>query len=226
MEKLQLYIVPFAGGCSYSFKHIVPLLEDVFEVHAWDGPGKGVNSGQVKNEHFMDEARSFADYVKEHSRGRQYCTWGYSCGGLICYEAMRLLQAQGIPMPKRVFLSAVRPAAEFITPDTKPMTDEELLSFLNDMSVGDNTISLLKNIDDIRRDMELASDYRYMDTGKVDAPASVMYADDDFVTETGVKNWKNYFTGEVSFAVFHGRHFFYRYQPQELADYIKSQGSQ
>ena len=118
----------------------------------------------------MDEARAFADYVKEHSRNRIYYTWGYSCGGLICYEAMRLIQAEGIPMPKLVFLSAVRPAAEFITPDTKPMTDEELLSFLNDMSVGDNSISLLKNIDDIRRDMELASDYSYVDSGKVNTP--------------------------------------------------------
>ena len=220
MEKMQLYLVPFAGGSSYSFKKMAEFLSPHFEFHPWDGPGKGVNSAGHKNTRFDDEVRCFADYVKEHSRGRSYCTWGYSCGGLICYEAMHLLQSEGIPLPKRVFLSAVRPAAEFITPDTGPLNNDELISFLKNMSVGDNTVSLLKNIEDIRIDMELASDYRYEDRGKVNTPASVMYADDDFVTETGVTNWENYFTGRVNFAQFHGKHFFYRHQPKELAEFI------
>ena len=47
-----------------------------------------------------------------------------------------------------------------------------------------------------------------------------MYADDDFVTETGVTNWENYFTGMVSYGEFHGRHFFYRYQAEKVVDFI------
>ncbi|MBR5337083.1 MAG: thioesterase [Lachnospiraceae bacterium] len=220
MSKPQLYLVPFAGGSSYSFKHILPMLEKDFEVHAWDGPGKGVNSDQPKNKRFDDEVRAFADYVKAHNKGREYYAWGYSCGGLICYEAMRLIQSEGHPLPKRVFLSAVRPAAEFVTPDTGPLNDEKLLDILVEMSGAGNKDALLERIDNTREDMELASDYRYRDTGKVNAPASVMYADDDVVTASGVTNWENYFTGPVNYGEFHGKHFFYKYQPEKLVDFI------
>ncbi len=220
MSKLQLFIVPFAGGSSYSFKHIKALLEDHLEVHAWDGPGKGVNAGGVKNTRFDDEVRDFADYVREHSKGREYAAWGYSCGGLICYEAMRLIQADGLSLPKRVFLSAVRPAAEFVSPNVPSLDDDNLMIILNRMSGGDRSEELRERMGSIREDMILARDYIYKDTGKVNTPASVMYADDDEVTALGVSNWKDYFTGDVNFAAFHGKHFFYRHQPKELAGFI------
>ncbi len=220
MEKLQLFIVPFAGGSSYSFKHISELLSDHLEVIAWDGPGKGVNAGGVKNTHFDDEVRDFAEYVKEHSRGREYAAWGYSCGGLICYEAMRIIQKEGLPLPKRVFLSAVRPAAEFVSPNVPSLDDDNLMVILNRMSDGDRSEELRSKISNIREDMELARDYKYKDTGKVNTPASVMFADDDEVTASGVDNWVNYFNGPVNFAQFHGKHFFYRHQPKELAEFI------
>lgn len=220
MSKPQLFIVPFAGGSSFSFKHIIPGLEKVFEVHAWDGPGKGLNSGKPKNTRFDDEVRDFAEYVIENSRGREYFAWGYSCGGLICYEAIRLIQQRGLPLPKRVFLAAVRPAAEFVSPNAGALSDDRMMEILLRMSGNEDRDALCARMDSIREDMELARDYRYRDTGRVNTPASVMYADDDVVTASGVENWDHYFTGPVSYGRFHGHHFFYKHEPERIVDFI------
>jgi|GEM_PF-2766682 len=219
----KLYVVPFAGGSSYSFKHMKELLKGDVDLIAWDGKGKGVNADIPPNTEFKDEIDDFANFLKEQYDGNPYAVWGYSCGGLISYEACHVLQKDGFPMPERLFLAAVKPAAEFISPYREPITDELVMKHIMEMNDITDPTPIMKNIEEIKSGMMFAAKYRYEDKGPLHIPASIMTADDDFVTKSGVSNWSNYFTEDVNYETFHGHHFFYRKQPAKVAEFIKSQ---
>ena len=221
MSKTKLLLVPFAGGCSYNFKSIFKLLSENFDCICFDSHGHGINAHLPFNTSFQQEKTEYINFIKNNTNDEDYVAWGYSFGGIITFEALRDLQNEGYPLPKKLFLSGVKPPAEFVTPDTKPMSDQDLLPFLLSMNENQDPESGLKYVGDIRPALEICSDYKFQNAEtKLKVDTCIMTADRDVVTQDGVDNWVHYIDGNVTFGHFKGKHFFYRQDTDNVVNFI------
>lgn len=221
MNKTKLLLVPFAGGCSYNFKKIFENLSQNFDCMCFDSQGHGINAKKPFNTSFEEEKQEFIQFIKTNVNDEPYVVWGYSFGGIIAFEALRTLQSMNFKMPQKLFLSGVRPPAEFVTPDTKPMSDEDLLPFLLSMNENQDPEGVLKYIGDIRPALEICSDYHFENNNyKLKVDTCIMTADEDVVTADGVDNWVDYIDGVVKFGHFKGKHFFYRQDTDNVVKFI------
>lgn len=125
MKRIQLFILPYAGGRSDSFKPLVDQLDDNIEAIPIEYSGRG----QRASEGYIDDYQKFLEDVIYNIAIRRntnlpYALFGYSMGAAFVYEiASQQLLDQ---LPTHLFYGGRACIAEC---PVKDMTNEEFMEY-------------------------------------------------------------------------------------------------
>ena len=157
-----------------------------------------------------------------------YALFGYSMGSITLVEVLKRIIADGIKLPKHVFLSAHEPHTKS---ELFGFTDNELDEWVKNRTIKFGAVpeKLLKNnvfwrmyLPIYRADYMIIGKYEFENLNlQTDISATVFYSETD-TPKKEMELWKNYFIGNCDFYQFEGMHFFIREHHQEMARIIEN----
>jgi external thioesterase TEII len=222
MRKVQLFLLHFAGGNSYSFQFINPMLSN-FELIPLELPGRGRRMAEPILRDFFEAADDIYRQLNEKLVGDKYLIYGHSMGAFLGMRVAAMMDKVGKP-PAYLFVSGnpgpgiEREEKDYLLPD------DEFVQMLKEM--GGLSPELLENqelldffLPIIRADFEV--------TGKIDPPAeepinapiyAMMGSDEDEVED--IDNWKRFSKVLCETEVMPGDHFFIHKHAQKIAKLI------
>ncbi len=227
-RKPQMFCFTFAGGTAAFFEEIGRDLPEMDWV-----PLEYAGHGTRRKEPFYESFDQLTDdlypRLREAYAGGAYALFGYSMGSIALAEILKRILAEGdMAPPARVFLAAHEPHAKA---ELEGFSPEELDEWVKERTVrfGDIPEKLIHNasfwrmyLPLYRADYTMIGKYRFDTLSlRTEVPATVFYSETD-TPRREMELWRNYFTGECTFAGFSGRHFFIREHHREMAGMIRS----
>lgn len=229
---MQVFILPFAGGNSYSFHFLKPHFDSANEIHVLELPGRGKRMGE-KLLKTSDEA--IEDYYLQIQRLRinrntPYVIYGHSMGTLLGLAVVRKLEELADPPLRFVGTGSAGPG---ITQDLDiirhQMDDHQLKEEL--IRLGGASKELLDNQEmfeffskPIRSDFEILYKPISWDKIVIQTTALFVMGNGEMFTNK-IRNWKNYTIGPTHFAFLPGDHFFIHKYPEAIAALIEDGAS-
>lgn len=211
------FLIPFAGGSSYSFKQYVKNSHELDFV-LLDYPGKGQRVREcfasTMNELVEDIYSQIASYIRKHEV-KEYLLWGHSMGGSIVYEVTLLLLNRKEPAPKYIVISGTPPPT-FDNRDelkAKIKSKSEFLAYLSSFGLISD-VEMMKRPVFARLIEASMNDYRiltnYIPSKDVieNVDGLMLYGKDDNLFTTDWRDWKRFFGINCLVYEYPGKHFF------------------
>lgn len=225
-NKIQLFMLHFSGGNSYSFQFLKPHLLVSFDFHSLELPGRGK---RIKEELLLTESDAITDLVTQiiSLRNRQpYLIFGHSMGASLGLKVARKLEELGDP-PKQLIVAGNAGPGIGVEKLRSTLTDDELKKELK--SLGGASDEVLDN-DDLFNFFApiLRSDFKVLECSeklppgfKLRLPITAIMGDKEEYSED-IENWKNFTLKEFKFYLLPGNHFFIYDNPTDLMKIIKN----
>src|ERR1043166_1512951 len=226
---MRLFCFPYAGGNSITIYRRWPaLLPPEIELVAIQLPGRGNRIGEPPG-------RRVSDIVVPLSRAitplldKPASFFGYSMGGLICFELAHLLRSQCGIEPVHLVLAGRRApqdlAEKKITYDLpRPEFIAEIQKYngLPSQSLKDKEMLELI-IPILRADMELCQTSNYTPKRAFECPITVFGGYRDQISEDDLNLWKEHTRGRFAKYMFAGDHFFINTAESEMLSILSSE---
>jgi surfactin synthase thioesterase subunit len=208
-----LVCFPHAGGAaSYYFPYSLALAPAI-EVLATQYPGRQ----DRRREPLVDSIPALADsifHALPEPAGPPYAFFGHSMGAVLAFEVARRIQAAGLPMPERLFVSGRSAPSRFRTGDVHLRDDAGLLAEMR--SVGGTDLRLFDDAEMVaaalpatRSDYRAIERYRYQPGAPLSCPITALIgAHDPQASEDDVAAWREHTSAEFELRVFPGGHFY------------------
>lgn len=211
--RARLICLPYAGGNARVFHGWADSLKGV-EVLAVEAPGKG---GRILEPPCTDLEQLCRELVKELEPILQdtipYNFFGHSNGALVAYELCCRLQALGVNMPRRLFLSASGAPWESITSNYSSLDDKAFKSLLHglratppEILANDALFELL--LPGLRADFSLGENYKRVWPALRGIITHVLHGADDLISEAELSAWQQRIELPIDFESLPGGHFF------------------
>ncbi|WP_196805208.1 thioesterase II family protein [Butyrivibrio sp. AD3002] len=225
-KKLQLFILPYAGGSIASFRRLTDLIDERIEVIPVEYAGRGVRAKEPLSSTLSEMLEDAIKYCKEYrNNSMPYAVFGYSMGTLLGYE---MLVRGGLSGELKHFFVAAE-----VSPQTRALelrqeqnpTDEIVLKRAKDLGGLDERLLNNKRFADIYlkpmiSDYKHFFEYRFNDTGKnIECDATFFYCEKDTALED-VKKWEQLITGEYDYHELGEGHFFINQEYEEIAHIV------
>ncbi|MDO5131350.1 MAG: alpha/beta fold hydrolase [Eubacteriales bacterium] len=225
-KKIQLFILPYAGGSAAAFGKLTGLINAEIEVVAVEYPGRGTRAKEPLSVSFQEMLEDAVNYCREKRREEiPYCMMGYSMGSVLAYE---ILARKAIPGELRHFFIAAEVSPKERALELRKVanpTEERILQRVAELGGLDER--LLKNqrfreiyINPMLNDYRRFFEYRfpgYSDRLMVDA--TVFYSEKDTAFLDVVK-WKELIQGEIEYYQLGENHFFINQLYRKMAEVI------
>lgn len=225
-KKIQLFLLPFAGGSSLSFMRLNRFLDKSVEAITIEYPGRGKRN----NEKFIDDYDSFVkdiehEIVKKRIIELPFAILGYSMGSAIAYDLIRsgkfdqsascgIFCAEGgliSPNPARRYGECCY--QEFL---------EKMQSLGGiDKRLLENEEALKSYLHIIKKDFDILAQFKY-DGGKIGQDITVIYSEYDN-TCVNMDEWEKITVGNVNYRTLGDNHFFLNQCYKEMANIINNQ---
>lgn len=220
MKKIQLFILPYAGGRADLFKPLVEQLDDDIDAIPIEYAGRG----QRAQEGYIDDYQKFLEDVVSNIAIRRdtnlpYALFGYSMGASFVYEIASQQLLDQLPM--HLFYGARACIAEC---PVKDMTNEEFMEHAKmlggfDERIVSNPRYYKLFTHPLVDDFSIAKQFRYIPGKSPVCDVTVLYSEEDTPCED-VKGWSKLTKGTTTFYCFSGNHFFIREHYCEVAHII------
>jgi medium-chain acyl-[acyl-carrier-protein] hydrolase len=209
-KAIQLFLFPFAGGSSNSFKNFIGELDDSIEPVTVEYAGRGHRNKEpfiVDYKEFLEDVGRFVNDVRK--KDLQFATLGYSLGSAISFDLITrgiIERPKHIVMCARGDLSKDSPSKRFASLD-----EESFVEKITSLGGIDSRILENKRFRDIyfrplRADYKIWGSYEY-NNRMLDSDVTVFYSSKDD-TCNDVKGWNNLTTGLVDYHELGDNHFF------------------
>ena len=224
-EKVQLFILPYAGGTALAFNELICRIDANINVVVIEYPGHGKRKSEPYAQNF-EKLLNDVEY-QINSQINLECKiaiFGYSMGGIIGYELVR--NKRVLKSPYILFIAAQEdPSYNSFKNKVVDWSEKGLVNYT--ISLGgvdkcllDNPRFLLAFMEPIKRDYILRAEYKFdSQKGKVTCDTIILYSCDDTPIES-VKGWKNKVQANVRFIEFKGNHFFLKQYIDKVAGII------
>ncbi len=225
---MQVFILPFAGGNSYSFHFLKPHFSSTTEVHVLELPGRGK---RIQEALLKTSTEAIADYCLQIKSLRMnpetpYVIYGHSMGTLLGLAVVRKLEELADPPLRFVGTGSAGPE---VTTDLDfqrhQMNDHQLKEEL--LRLGGAPRELLEDQDmfaffskPIRSDFEILYKSIRWDEVRIRTSSFFVMGNDELFTNR-INNWKKYTVGPAHFALLPGDHFFIHKHPERIAALIE-----
>jgi medium-chain acyl-[acyl-carrier-protein] hydrolase len=226
--KLRLFCFTYAGASALSFMNWIEYVPEFIEVIGFELPGHGrrlIDGTPFRT--YQDAAAYIADNL--NSALGPYALFGHCLGGILAYEATRILSSRGSQLPLHLFTSGARgPHHGIPIADVNNMNDEQFVEHF--ISAYGASMAVLKNpqmrplvLPVVRADAYMTQTYSYSSGATVSYGITAIAGEQDTdVNLEQLKGWKQHTTGPVTVQLYKGDHFFFlQSAPQMLADLSK-----
>lgn len=219
----QLYLIPFAGGNCYSFRHFSPYLDD-FEVFSLELPGRGQRISEPLITNFELAVQDIYKQIKLTLNSNNYLIYGHSLGAQIAFKVSRLLEENGSKPSGIVLSGCSRPFKK----------NEKRYSLPKDMFI--KKLKLIGGIPDevfsneelfgffepiLRADFQLSEESNLKKESPFSNPICAIMGDKEEGIEH-IRLWESYTTSTFEYFIINGDHFFINQHPSEIAHIIKN----
>jgi medium-chain acyl-[acyl-carrier-protein] hydrolase len=230
--KLRIFCFNYAGASALSFLNWNDHVPKSIEVSGLELPGHGRRLFDGKLLRTYEEAALYISDVLQPLLDRPYALYGHCLGGVLAFEATRILRTRGCRQPVHLFTSGTRgPHFGIPIADVNSMDDERFIDHF--CTVYGASMDVLKNpkmrplvLPTIRTDAYMTQVYRYSPGDPVTYNiTAVAGKDDPDVNMEHMEGWRQHTTGNVTTRLYDGNHFFFLEQaPDMLADFVEELG--
>jgi surfactin synthase thioesterase subunit len=224
MDKPRLFLLHFAGGNSYSFQFLTPLL-DGFDVIPVELPGRGRRIKEALLNDFDQAAIDIYGQINARLNDAGFMLYGHSMGAYLGLRVANLLENAGRAPDHLIVSGNAGPGLKkrkYIYSCEK----EELIDELENL--GGVPAEVLDNEElfgffepILRADFEIAERNDLALEPPVQAPIfAMMGSEEDNVGR--ISNWGRFTRAEFDHKILQGGHFFIQQHPREVADVIRN----
>lgn len=227
---MKAILLHHAGGDRYAFKRVEEKLSAHFETKSIELPGRGDRFDEKRLTNFEFALHDMLTHV-EPEINEPYFFVGVSMGVVFAYELTHLLQAEGHPLPRALFLASRRSEEDYSDLQRFAFSEKEVF-WEHILTYDDKSKQLLHHPEILeviepvlRADFSILEDYHdtYALKPKLPVPAYILLGAEDLHknNEQTSANWQKQFTINIEVKIFDGGHFFL-YENEKAAAYIIS----
>ena len=225
MNKLQVFLLHFAGGNAYSLQFLKPYFRDDVEVHLLELPGRG---RRISEPLIMQKYKAVNDYVQQIKQLRNqlpYVVYGHSMGATLGLEVVAAMEQLND-----------HPLSLIVSGNAGPGTGAVKNRYLMDKVAFKNELRYLGGIQEevleheelfaffepiMRADFEvLEADTNWKNPIPVIQTSIVAIMGDQEETIEAIDNWKKYTKSQFNSQIVSGNHFFIHQNPQVITQSI------
>ena len=223
-KKMQLFLLPFAGGNSASFKYLTELLDkrvETISVEYAGRPGRHKEDYITDYEEFLEDA---ANYIRARRNDLPISVLGYSLGSVLAFDLITKGKVEGDL--RHCFICARRDLRdESISQRYHKLSDDEFVKRM--MELGGIDQRILENqrfleiyMKPVRMDYAVWSQYKYREEGnKIPCNTTVMYSSKDPLS-ANAHGWRDLTEGNIDFYELGDNHFFIHHHYREMAEIV------
>lgn len=225
-KRIQLFLLPFAGGSSLSFMKMLRFLDPCIEAITIEYSGRGSRKNENFIERYDDFLKDVIAYISSHrSKELPYAIFGYSMGSVLAFDIVsnNLLDS----MPKHAFFCAEgsliinNPARMYGSLPEKEFKEKIILMDGLDRRLLENESLLDSYINLIRKDFNILGQFKYPSNSKIECDATIIYSSKDS-TCINMDDWSKVVNGNINFYQIGNNHFFIHQNYREIADIINN----
>ena len=225
-KKMQLFILPYAGGSIAAFKRLTDLIDDRIDVVTVEYAGRGTRA----KDDLASSIWELLDDAIAYCRGKRnadipYSVMGYSMGSVLAYEmvARKALESE----PRHLFISAEVSPKDRSLELRKVENSTEVRILERARRLGGLDERMLKNrrfadiyIKPMLSDYRLFFEYRFGDNNeKINVDTTFFYCEKDTAL-ADVQKWNELIDGQFDFHELGENHFFINQHYEEMAKVI------
>lgn len=225
-KKMQLFILPYAGGSIAAFKRLTDLIDDRIDVVTVEYAGRGTRAKDALASSIWELLDDAIAYCRERrDLDIPYSVMGYSMGSILAYEMVARKTLEG--ELKHLFISAeVSPKDRSLElRKVENPTEERILKRAR--SLGGLDERMLKNkrfadiyIKPMLSDYRIFFEYRFGDHNeKINVDTTFFYCEKDTAL-ADVQKWYELIDGQFDFHELGENHFFINQHYKEMAKVI------
>lgn len=225
-QKIQIFLLHFAGGSCYSFDFLKNDIQSNFECHALELPGRGKRNQESR---LFKKADAVLDYVNQikklRNNNQPYVIYGHSMGATLGLSVVKKMEEHLDPPNILIVSGNPGPGFSYNDRERHSLSDSDLKEELR--SLGGVPEEILEDEDlynyfspIMRSDFEILEKYKHSEIGLIiNTPIlAVMGAQEE--TVAGIANWKNFTSKKFDYKILPGNHFFIHRQVKTLAKII------
>lgn len=214
--KEVMFVIPFAGGSSESYKKWRGREEYCFVY--LDLPGKGKRRAQTYLTLFSDMVQDIFEQIEQYLRLNKiikYYIWGHSMGSYLAYEVVKSFCNRGVMLPKMLILTGtIAPhCIDYEKIENKLIDDRIFLDYILEFGLVEKKIaksSFFRRsyLPMIKNDYQTMLQYHAKKSKPINQRVMIINGRGDDILEHEVKQWKSYFRSKPIFLWLDGKHFF------------------
>ena len=222
----SIFLLPHGGGSASSYRSYAERFpRDIGRVVPVEIPGRGKRSHEEYAKSIQECAALALDDIDTTSGS--YVLHGHCMGALLAFEAIKLIEASGRPLPRFMVVSG-RNAPRHVTDWLRRLpglNDRSLFKELQELggvprglsfAMAQNFLTVLRN------DQRMFSDYDPGET-RINVPILALAGRDDKMTNAAaLAEWQDYTSKPLSIQWLDGQHYFILDQPDRVALHVEA----
>jgi medium-chain acyl-[acyl-carrier-protein] hydrolase len=224
---IQIFCFPYSGGSAQLFQAFARMMPPGIGVYALEMPGRGRRFQDTPHDTLHAQVKEAVAGLAAIRKGPEFLFFGHSLGGLIAFETARELRREGRPIPRHIFVSAIRaPQIPRREQEVHKLADEELLGKLKEMGGTPQEILAHQEILELmlpilRNDFKLYETYAYQEEKPLTCPITAFAGTlDKDVTRADIEAWAMHTSSNFARHMLKGGHFFIHDHYPTVADTI------
>ncbi|MCI8466539.1 MAG: thioesterase [Lachnospiraceae bacterium] len=222
--KIQLFLLPFAGGNSASFHRLTEHLDPCIETICVEYAGRLSRRKEAYITKYKEFLKDTAAFINVRRKKLPFALLGYSLGSVLVYDLIVNQMLYG-EADHCFICSRGDLKDENISQEYRDLSDKEFVQKMKELGGFDEKI--LENrrflkiyMEPVRMDYLVWSDYRYIEQGrKIPCNTTVIYSSQDPLS-AGAHEWKSLVSAETDFYELGENHFFINQYYKEMAELI------
>jgi surfactin synthase thioesterase subunit len=221
----SIFLLPYGGGSALSYRSYVDSFPgNIGRVVPVEIPGRGKRSHEEYAKSIQECAALALQHIDTTSEG--YILHGHCMGALLAFEAIKLMEASGRPLP-RFMVASGRNAPRHVNEWLRRVPGLDDLSLFKELqelggipkrlsfAMAQNFLTVL------RHDQAMIRDYDPGET-KISVPILALGGRDDKMTNAAaLAEWADYTSKFASLEWLDGQHYFIFDQPDRIALHVE-----
>ena len=224
MEKPQLFLLHFAGGNTYSFQFMIPLLNE-FDVVPLELPGRGKRIKEDLLKDFDSAATDLYNQVLKGLKSHKFLIYGHSMGACLALRVSSMLERSN-KFPIHIIVSGNA------GPGVKNDKIRYLLKrddFIKELeTLGGVPTELIENEElfnffepILRADFELLETTELLNEPVINTPIYAIMGNKELKVKE-ISNWAKFTKSHFNCEIMDGDHFFIQHHPEKIVQIIKN----
>ena len=224
-NKQQLFLLHFAGGNSYSYNFIRKYLENNFEFHPLELPGRGKRISEKLLYNKKDAIEDYFKQIKKLRNNQPYLIYGHSMGATLGLSVSKMMEAINDAPEKLIVSGNSGPGISKKDYKRYLLNDNDFKEELRELGGVPNEVLENEELFDffntsLRADFEVLEKDSFSEKDIVLKTPIYAIMGDEEETVAEINNWANFTANNFESNIWSGNHFFIHKYPHKLSKLI------